>query len=396
MKKNSLLTLLLLSLAQTSFASRILTESETPPSTCNPKILATYGLEGNFSSIKQDNHNCPDLRENCCSSLDGDLSQQFWRDDASKKINAYYHTYLFSLKYVLGFVEQANELAEEMLESPRAVCKKAGESFKKMGLTEHNTTQIFTTMAKALRKVSELRRGFYCNLCDAEMHAALTKDWEAQEVKNEEPSVKVSMGFCENLVEKTVVAAYFEAYYVKEISELMSVLVACGKNIEKIEQMTYELPVDQSIQVKNCFFFRNRYFFYFCSSFCEQFNLARASGFFDGNLEQLRKFIDFFKEHRKGGFPDGNKNFLMDVGSWEEEYLQKNLEEFGRNLNNNELFFVPKEEGYSFDRMELEVMVDGGIDPFDGSGDSLYSVVLTNSGVVWRLGVLAVMLLLVK
>jgi hypothetical protein len=327
--------------------------------------------------------------------LDGDLSQQFWRDDASKKINAYYHTYLFSLKYILGFVEQANELAEEMLESPRAVCKKAGEEFRTMGLNQNNISQVFQSMSKGLRTVAELRRGFFCTICDADIHNTLSQDWEKQESMNEPLSIKVSESFCEELVEKTIVSSYFEAYYVKRISEVMATLVSCGNNIEHIQEMHYELPLEESIQVKNCFFFRKKYFFYFCSSYCEQFNFARATSFFDGNLEQLRKFVEFFKDHRKGGFPNGNSNFLMDVNSWEEQYLEQNLQEFGRNLNNNELFFVPKEGVQGFDSMSTEVVLEGGIDAFASSTNSMYPIVLSHSVHVFKvLAILATSLLL--
>ena len=359
---------------------RILSESNNQSDTCDPKILAAYGLEGNHSPVKEDNTNCPNVRNNCCSRLDAKISQDLWNEDANKKISAYYETYLFSLKYILGFVEQANELAIEMLESPRNMCKKAGEEFKKMGLNQKNVKQIFTVMVKGLKTVSDLRRGFFCGVCDGDLHRVLNETWDHQ-ADSGYKAIKVSKDFCTTLVEKTISAAYFEAYYVKEISEIMSVLVSCGKNIEHIEKMEYEIPDDGFKQVKNCFFYRKKYPEYLCSPYCERFNFGRASGFFDGNLEQLRKFIHFFKDHRKGGFPNGNSNFLMDVSSWEEEYLEKNLQEFGRNLDNNELFYVPEDEEYAFDRMHVEVDIidEGGFNFFPATSDSLYGLILSST-----------------
>ena len=375
MKIHSLhtLTLSILLLTHLISSSRILTETQEDK--CNHNILNAYGLEGNHTPVKQDNPYCPNIRHNCCSRTDNGVSSGLWEEDASKKISAYYETYLYSLKYILGFVEQANLLAEEMLESPRNICKKAGEEFKHLGLTEKNSKQIFMVMMKGLKTVAELRRGFLCNLCDGDVHEQLTKTWESEPVE-ERKIIKVSESFCENLVEKTIPAAFFEVFYIKEIAEIMSVLVSCGKNIEQIEKLEYELPVDGVEQVKNCFHFREKYFFYHCSSYCERFNFARAIGFFDGNLEQLRKFVQFFKENRKGGFPNCNSNFMVDLGSGEENFLEKNFEEFGRHLNNNELFFVPEHEDYAFDKMEIEVALEGGIDLFPSTFGSMYPLIL--------------------
>ena len=383
MKKNSILTkcLTILFIIKSSFSRRILSESDNESSTCNMKILATYGLEGNHSPVKESNANCPNIRNNCCSNLDSKITVDLWNDDANKKISAYYETYLYSLKYILGFVEQTNELAEEMLESPRNMCKKAGEEFKRMGLTEKNTKTIFNVMVKGLKTVSNLRRGFFCGICDGDLHNDLTQHWEEQKDAGYK-SIKVSKDFCETLVEKTIAAAYFEAYYIKEITEVMSVLVSCGKNVEEIEKMNYEIPEDGFKQVKNCFYYRKKYPEFLCTPYCEQFNFARASGFFDGNLEQLRKFVEFLKDNRKGGFPNGNSNFMMDVSSWEEEFLEKNFNEFGRNLDNNELFFVSQEEEYAFDRMHVEVEMQdtGGADFFPATSDSMYPLILSGVG----------------
>ena len=366
------------SLFHTTITRRILSETGNKPNTCDPKILAAYGLEGNHSPVKEDNINCPNVRNNCCSRLDAKISQDLWNEDANKKISAYYETYLYSLKYILGFVEQANELALEMLESPRSVCKRAGEEFKRMSLTQRNTLQIFRVMTKGLKTVAEIRRGFFCSVCDGDLHKVLNETWQSD--NSGYKSIKVSKDFCTNLVDKTISAAYFETYYIKKISEIMSVLVSCGKNIEHIEQMEYEIPEDGFKQVKNCFFYRKQYPEYLCSPYCERFNFGRASGFFDGNLEQLRKFVNFFKDNRKGGFPNGNSNFMMDVSSWEEKYLEKNLEEFGRHLNNNELFYVPKDEEYAFDQMHIEVdfIDEGGFDFIPATSDSMYVLILSS------------------
>lgn len=386
-------TVCLLILINSALTSRMLSESPAPENTCNPHILSTYGLEGNFSPEHQDNPNCPNVHKNCCSRLDSNATQDHWQRDASKKISAYYETYLFSLKYILGFVEQANELAEDMLESHRSVCKKAAERFKHMGLNRKNTSQIFQVMTKGLKTVAELRRGFYCAICDGDVHRRLDEAW--QQGGDAERVMQVSEGFCENLVEKTIASAFFETFYIKEISEVMSVLVSCGKNIQHIEKLEYQLPVEGVEQVKNCFHFGKKYFFYHCSSYCERFNFARASGFFDGNLEQLRKFVEFLHEHRKGGFYNPSSNFLMDVDSWEENYLEKNFEEFGRHLNNNELFYVPEEEHLAFDRMSTEVVLDGGIDLFPSTADSAYRLIL-NRTTRWAWGVSLILAWLFK
>lgn len=39
--------------------------------------------------------------------------------------------------------------------------------------------------------------------------------------------------------------------------------------------------------IKNCYFYKHNFFFYFCEEYCEQFNLTKVNFVFDGNVKEI-------------------------------------------------------------------------------------------------------------
>lgn len=62
---------------------------------------------------------------------------------------------------------------------------------------------------------------------------------------------------------------------------------------------TFEVSFWTNQRVKNCYFFKDKFFFFFCENYCEEFHLTKSEGIFDGELEQIKKFVDQIMENKE-------------------------------------------------------------------------------------------------
>jgi hypothetical protein len=102
---------------------------------------------------------------------------ELWNSQARKIVETYYETYLLSLKYILGYSVEGHNLADDYLNSDNESCKQAANQYKEMNLNPTITKDIYRTFVNALAKLGELRRGFYCILCDANTQSRLKDYW---------------------------------------------------------------------------------------------------------------------------------------------------------------------------------------------------------------------------
>lgn len=370
-------------------APKSITEVSTGELTCNQEMMTSYGFEGLSTPSKEINKFCPNMTNNCCSEEDVDLSIKLWHNDSMRKIEAYYETYLYSLKYVLGFAYEVNLLAEEFLESDRSTCKHAANEFKTLNINREIAKEIFRTFVESLEKISEARRGFYCVLCDATTQSRLKDYWAITNVFYQD-RMYYNQEFCKELVEHTIRAAYYEIFYLKRYSELTTTLMSCRMGQKSIKEIEYEVPYWNSQQIKNCYYFKNKYFFFFCENYCEKFHLTKANSNFDGNLDQIQKFVKFIAEHREDAFYSPSDNFLMGWLSGKEDYMKENFEEFNSN-DSNRIFFKSVTSQVQLENFETDVLVEGGFNPFDSAKGSLYPITLAS---VWVSKVTGLMVLM--
>ena len=78
--------------------------------------------------------------------------------------------------------------------------------------------------------------------------------------------------------------------------ENLNILLNCqtGKN----QVIQYEISVDKKAEIRNCYYYHKKYFFYFCEKYCENFDLTKPDPIFDGDIVQLRKFVYMIMEDR--------------------------------------------------------------------------------------------------
>ena len=223
--------------------------------------------------------------------------------------------------------------------------------------------------------MGDIRRGFYCILCDAKTQERLKDFWASTNLFYRD-RIYFSKEFCRKLVEHTIRASYFTVFYLKRFAENMSKLISCKTGDST--QLEYEIPFWTKQQVKNCFYFKNRYFFFFCERYCQKFHLTKANAIFDGDLGELRKFVELLMKTRHETFYYPNNNILMDGVGFEEDFLRYQYE----NVFKDTVFFRPSTKQVMLDTFKTDVVYYGGMDPWESVENSLYQLVLASSSIL--------------
>ncbi len=73
--------------------------------------MISYGIKGLDVAEVRPHRYCPAIHENCCSNQDAFTSKNLWNNQFKFLIERYYETYLYSIKYLLGFSNEAFLLA---------------------------------------------------------------------------------------------------------------------------------------------------------------------------------------------------------------------------------------------------------------------------------------------
>ena len=353
---------------------------------CNKKMLNSYGLTGNSSAQETTHKYCPMINKNCCNPKDETLTMHMWNSNSKYGIEKYYEMYLFSLKYLLGFSDEGFNLANDFAQSKNSVCREAADEFVNLKIDNNVALEMYRNFEYSLEKIGDLRRGFYCILCDAKTHNDLKEFWNTPNEKYRN-RLYFSQDYCKKLVTDTIKTSYYTVNYLKKFLESLSTLVSCKAN--NTTQLEFPVSHEEKLKVRNCFFFREKYFFFFCEKYCESLEITKPSPIFDGNLKALRNFVNHIALYRKEVFyyPSRN-NFIKDI-SHIEGFLKNNFKDaietdiFIRSTNNN----------LTFDKMKTDVVYHGGIEPFDSVENSLYQIVLSGVDVFKVLGGLVLALM---
>lgn len=176
-------------------------------------------------------------------------------------------------------------------------------------------------MAQAIADIAKLRSGFYCVLCDARTQSKLTEFWSSNNFMNRN-TIYFDKQFCSQLVKEQIRMSYYMVYYVKPYIDNMVTLVNCTLNED--HNLTFNINADTQQQVKNCYFMRNQFFFYFCEKYCENFHLTKPTILFDGDIAQLKTVVDFVIDQGSRAYHYAGNNILTDGLDYELNTLNLN------------------------------------------------------------------------
>ena len=346
---------------------------------CNQELMMSYGLEGHSTAQASKHDLCPSITRNCCTKNDEKASVALWNNENKFIVERYYETYLYSVKYILGYSEETFKMAKKLANSENEECRKTATDYLEMNFNPKIVRDIYKSYVTGLEKLGDLRRGFYCILCDAFTQDRLHDYWSVTNLFYSD-RVYFSNEFCQKLVDYTIRSSYFTVYYLKRFSENLVKLTNCKTGTDNV--IEYEIPFWTKKQVKNCYYFKNDYFFFFCERYCEQFHLTKPSGIFDGDLGELKKFVDFVMENRHKAFDDPDNNILMYLVGFEEDYLRYNFED----VLNDKIFFRPTTNTVKLENFETDVLYFGGMDPWQSVQESLYQLVISGVGIMKLFG----------
>lgn len=349
-------------------------QADTDPDlSCNYEIMRSYGLKGNPSPKTTPHKYCPSISNNCCTSEDAELSFEAWNTDTRFKIERYYQLYNFAIRYFMGYTAEVYLLAREYSLNPHLECKRAANDYMSMNLNPSMSVHIADTIHNAVDKMADVRRGFYCSVCDARVQSYF-KDF--YDTTNLESFTKLyySKDFCLTLVEETIEASFYVVTYLNRYLNNAVTLMNCKTGASTKPQL--ELTGFSTEDVKNCFFFKSRYFFFFCTSYCKHFNLVKASPAMDGDVQALRPFIEFFSKYRKESFEYPKNNFLADGVTFEENFL---MDMYAEILRDVVFFRAGAQQTVFLDQYETDISLYEGINIYPPLKGSRYPLVILGS-----------------
>lgn len=361
---------------------------------CNLNMIHSYGLSGQAKPNNVPPKFCPNVAQSCCSVEDDEATQLLWTT-YRKKVEEQYNVFLGVLRYLLGYNVEGQKLASTYIGNNNEDCNRISNDYLELNMVPARAAEIYSNFVNSTKEMAILRKGFYCVMCDASFHQELSEYWSAG--KDFSQTIYYSVQFCETLVEKTILSAFYMVTFVKRYIEDFMVLMNCKTGDSDKPQIKIDFLLRQG--VKNCFYFRNKYFF-FCQSYCKNFSLTTKSPIIDGDLPQLQNFFNKVKNTRTKAFADPANNIF--VSSFDVVKLMFNSDEmflssnFNSAVNSNEFFKASDDAKLSISTFNSEVVLLDGINPWVSIENSKYDIVINSSDNILMTIWLSVFLLILR
>ena len=352
---------------------------------CNKELLLSYGFEGPPTPEISSNKYCPKVKFSCCLKKDIENSHNFFLT-TKKKIERYYETYLFSLQYLLGFNSQIYNLAHFHQQSQNEECRRISQNYLKSGMDNFESEIMYDIFGEGLSQVAELRKGFFCVVCDGANHPFFTDLNSANPfVKN---SILFGRDFCRKLVSKTGKASFYLVNRMKRYLEDLSGLIKCQD--DSLQSFKFEVQGSEDIEL--CYRSKDKddFFSLGCQNYCQGFKLTQPSKVLDGDVEQLKKFVFLVMENRKNVFKDPNSNSLNNDVQFMEDILKFNYDD----ISESQIFYNAKHTNQYLENFNTAVTFGKGMDPFESVENNNYGIVFMYNSFV-RKSVLCLILLLI-
>ena len=348
--------------------------------------MSFYGFKGRVEPVETNavpSLNCPNVDYNCCTPDDEELARSLWETQNKHRIEKYYEVLLYSLKYVLGFAVEVERVAKKVKANPNfgsRNCNAYADDYLTLNINTELIKEIFFSIVEGLEDIAGLRKGFYCNICDAQTQQDIHYHRFNPLVSN---SFLMNQDFCRQYVSGTIQAAYFQTFYVKPYLEKATDLMSCVLNQEK--NLKYDIGYFQEKTVKNCYYFQQKYFFYFCESYCENFSMIKTTSIIEGDMTQLRPFVMFFHDSKDALFDDPENNVLMGRVTYEDEFITENIGSFSKEV----IFFPPMTDAVDMKEFLVDVDLEDGVNPYYSAKGAKFTIYLANVN-LWNLVIISV------
>lgn len=352
----------------------ILFHSTLTSDACDQSLLIAYGLQGFEFAAAQTHQFCPGILENCCTLSDETNTLAIWKRNYMGNIETHYEYFITAQKFLLGYSHEFKLLADEISKNGESSCKNFAEDFKALFSKEELNRQILQMSAVSLSKVAELRRGFFCIICDGHTHKILNHRWEGDAY--DKSRMFFSREFCSVLVENTISSSYYSIVYVQRYLENVASLISCKRKAK--DRLIFEMDHWTKQTVKNCFYFRHKYFFFFCQKYCEKFDITRPSSIFEGDIAQLNRFVTQIITFRDSVLINPRNNYLLDNPDFQDSFLRDQ----STFASKEHVFFKELVDTISLEKLKTEVEVEEGLTLWDSVRDNSYPLYFNWEGVV--------------
>lgn len=350
------------------------TTSDPIPSdfVCNQELMLSYGFTGNTKPSSEPHKYCPGIKSNCCAPQDAETAMYLWTTDSRDRVEKYYEVFLYLVKYIMGYSAEAALLAKDFSASSSSKCQTAANDFLAMNLNPKLTSLIYGSFADSVVALGNIRKGFYCILCDAQTQKSMKDFWSVINLFYSD-RIYFSNNFCVTLVDKTIQTSYFVVNYIKKFTEDVATLINCKLGSQN--SLTYDIPITRVMQIKNCFFFKTKYFFFFCENYCERFHLVKPSQLLDNEVTELQKFFNLIRDNKDKVFYNPRNNILIN-GFYEEAFITDNIDSVTKTT-----VFFPAASSRTIDLsgFTTDVVYNGGMDAWPSVESSNFPMVIANT-----------------
>ena len=305
-----------------------------PVRECNPNLLRAFKINASTPPKETACLVCPAVTDNCCSYSAQNQIVRLWTKGTERKtIVGLYRTFLDTYKKVFDLFTKVEAVAQTISDAtagqddnPCQLLAKATIDSKFSALKN----DVIKNAKKSFDFLYDSRKGFYCSLCDKNLHHLYNPEEEA---------IAVSYGFCSDMVRETLPFFLFKHKHFMKMSRLYGeVMAKCSiegdyKNNEYLKSSTLFIKdVDYTYELDTCRENLAKQDAYnFCSGFCERFNPVRFDMMLEGDLDKLVKFaalLEKLLDSKVGKVKDSSKEILLNVTENSKRILsERNLSE---------------------------------------------------------------------
>lgn len=271
-------------------------------------------------------------------------------------------------------------------------CQKAAGIFSRLKMSIPIVKADYKLLVKYVNSLAQLRSGFYCTLCDADFQSQTNFYWESSVDK------KFYLGskFCSQFISIAVpfVKYMFRGFktYIESATKLIQCKLVANGIANDNKQIKFEIPSDHFEDYNECQIgVNNKQGLFSCTNFCKRFDLTTISSMIDGDVPQLRRFVEFFKTHKEH-FKYPQNNFLVASVRDTETLLDLNDE----TIKQSTVFFSSKIDAEEMNKPNMEIHQSDGVDIFELSRDNKYPLFIESQGivVVWSIFIVKLMYLM--
>lgn len=388
---------------------------------CNNNMLGNYGLDGLEFPTDRLHRFCPALRRTCCSHEDVVKSMDFWITNDRHFVERYYESFLLSVRYVLGWIDEVQGLAahfkptgdfskskngtrllgkiegfpgqsgkkeEEKMLVGEDACNKAAADIEKMKTSKSLIKADFSSIKSYVSKLLEIRKGFYCTLCDSDSQEKNLKLWKVLYPFDSENPDKFIFGydFCNTFSNIAIPFVNYVFSTMKVYLDSAATLLVCQK--QKMLDMNadaelnaynrklsfetrpvYQINPKEKEIFMRCYALKDKKEIFACQNFCTWFDMTTPNPVLDGDIRQMKVFVSLIK-HNKNLFRDPENNILAEDFEAVENTLSLNWNSVFTKKN----FFISTDKFGVMDAHNSIVVREEGINPFMSSANNGYFI----------------------